>query len=175
MFLCSRSFLLAVLLSSGFVACMVQPLTAQAPLPRHKLVQRALADISFDWQRHNTRHFQLYAPADSCAGAHLPALGKRAEKALAANLQLLGGPTYPRLPIYLVFVGSRPEMTRLVGQPAGGYAEPAEDSAFFVASPSGSHPTALAAGLNTDCGPSQDDASGARDSVARALSGDSSC
>ena len=140
MSLCSRSFLPAILLSSVLVACMVQPPTAQAPLARHKLVRRALADSAFDWQRHTTRHFHLYAPTDSYAGAQLPALGKRAEKALAANLQLLGSSTYPRLPMYLVFVNTRPEMTRLVGQPAGGYAEPAEDSAFFVASPSGSVP-----------------------------------
>jgi hypothetical protein len=140
MFPCNRSFLCVVLLSSGFVACMVQPATAQAPLARHKLVQRALGDTGFGWQRHTTRHFQLYAPADSYAGSRLSALGERAEKALADNLQLLGSPTYPRLPIYLVFVSSRPEMMQLVGQPGGGYAEPAEDSAFFVASPTGSIP-----------------------------------
>src|SRR5918992_807282 len=136
-FLCNRSILFAILLSSAFVSCRAQPLTTQAPLTRHKLVQRALADTSFDWQRHTTRHFQLYAVAGSYAADHLPALGERSEKALAANLQLLGSPTYPRLPMYLVFVSSRPELTRLVGQPGGGYAEPAEDSAFFVASPTG--------------------------------------
>jgi hypothetical protein len=133
---CSPCFL-AMLLSSGLVACMVQPPTAQPPLPRHKLVQRALADTSFRWQHRATRHFQLYAPADSYAADHLPALGERAEKALAANLQLLGSPTYPRLPMYLMFVSSRPELTRLVGQPGGGYAEPDEDSAFFVVSATG--------------------------------------
>lgn len=129
-----------MLLSSGLVACMIQPPIAQAPLRRHKLVQRALADTSFSWQRHTTRHFQLYAPADSYAGSHLPALGERAERALSANLLLLGVPNYPRLPIYLVFVSSRPELTQLVGQQGGGYAEPAEDSAIFVASPTGSIP-----------------------------------
>jgi hypothetical protein len=113
---------------------------AQALLARHKLVQRALADTSFRWERHTSRHFQLYAPADSYAGAHLPDLGERVEEALAANLQLLGASTYPRLPMYLVFVSSRSEMTRLVGQPAGGYAEPDEDSAFFVVSPTKSIP-----------------------------------
>src|SRR5918998_6530614 len=94
-FLCSQSILFAILLSSAFVSCRAQPLTTQAPLTRHKLVLRALADTSFDWQRHTTRHFQLYAPADSYAASHLQALGQRAEKAFAANLQLLGTPTYP--------------------------------------------------------------------------------
>ncbi|HEU4681411.1 MAG TPA: hypothetical protein VFS51_06670 [Gemmatimonadales bacterium] len=139
MVLGSRHCMFAVLLSAAFVACVVPP-TAKPPLARHKLVQRALADTSFRWQQHTTRHFQLYAPADSYAAARLPALGQRAEEALAANLQLLGSGTYPRLPMYLVFVSSRPEMTRLVGQPAGGYAEPGEDSAFFIVTPTGSVP-----------------------------------
>lgn len=140
MFLGRHDCMFAMLLSSGFIACTIQPPIAQPPLPRHKLVQRALADTSFRWQHRATRHFQLYAPVDSYAAANLSALGRRAEKALAANLQLLGTRAYPRLPIYLMFVSSRPEMTRLVGQPAGGYAEPAEDSAFFLVSPSGSVP-----------------------------------
>jgi hypothetical protein len=140
MFFGSRNYMFAVLLSSAFVACVVQPPTAQPPLAHHKLVQRALADTSFRWQEHTTRHFQLYAPVDSYAAAHLPTLGRRAEEALAANLQLLGSRAYPRLPIYLVFVSSRPELTRLVGQPGGGYAEPGEDSAFFVVTPTGSVP-----------------------------------
>lgn len=140
MLLGSRHRMFGVLLSSVFVACVVQPPAAQPPLERHKLVQRALADTSFRWQQHRTRHFQLYAPVDSYAAAHLPALGQRAEEAFAANLRLLGSRTYPRLPMYLVFVSSRPEMTRLVGQPAGGYAEPGEDSAFFIVTPTGSAP-----------------------------------
>jgi hypothetical protein len=140
MLLGSRKCMFAGLLSSSFVACVAQPPRAQPPLARHKLVQRALADTSFRWQQHTTRHFQLYAPVNSYAAAHLPALGQRAEKALAANLQLLGSRTYPRFPIYLVFVSSRPELTRLVGQPGGGYAEPAEDSAFFVVTPTSSVP-----------------------------------
>ena len=139
MFLGRHCCMLAVLLGSG-LACVARPPTAQPPLPRHKLVQRALTDTSFRWQHRATRHFQLYAPVDSYAAANLSALGLRAEEALAANLQLLGSRAYPRLPMYLMFVNSRPEMTRLVGQPAGGYAEPAEDSAFFVVSTSGSVP-----------------------------------
>ena len=119
---------------------MVQPPKVQPPLARHKLVQRALADTSFRWQHQTTRHFQMYAPADSYAAAHLTALGQRAEEALAANLELLGSRTYLQLPIYLVFVSSRPEMTRLVGLAAGGYAEPGEDSAFFIITPDGSPP-----------------------------------
>ena len=130
----------AALLSAAFLACVVQPPTAPPPLARHKLVQRALADTSFRWQQHTTRHFLLYAPVASYAAAHLPALGQRAEEALTANLQLLGSDTYARLPMHLVFVSSRPEMTRLVGQPAGGYAEPGEDSAFFIITPTGSVP-----------------------------------
>lgn len=140
MVLGSRNCMFAMLLSAGFITCIARPPTVQPPLARHKLVQRALADTSFRWQQHATRHFQLYAPVDSYAAVHLPALGQRAEEALAANLQLLGNRTYRRLPMYLVFVSSRPEMTRLVGQPAGGYAEPGEDSAFFIVTPSGGQP-----------------------------------
>jgi hypothetical protein len=140
MLLGSRSCIFLVFLILAFTACVVHSPRAQPPLARHKLVHRALADTSFRWQQHTTRHFQLYAPVDSYAAAQLPALGQRAEEALAANLKLLASRTYPRLPMYLMFVSTRPEMTRLVGQPAGGYAEPGEDSAFFLVTPTGSVP-----------------------------------
>lgn len=140
MLLDSQGRMFTVVLSSALVACVFRPPTGQPPLERQKLVQRALADTSFRWQHHTTRHFQLYAPADSYAAAHLPALGQSAEEALASNLQVLGSRTYSRLPIYLVFVSSRPEMTRVAGHPAGGYAEPGEDSAFFLVTPTASVP-----------------------------------
>lgn len=107
-----------------------------APSTPSKTVRAALARPDYQWRLVPTPHFDLYVQAGSPSDVHRAAVAAAAERALAADLVLIGAPAYPNR-IQLLFVTSRAQMGELAGRPVGGLAlvEPDEggDAALFVA------------------------------------------
>lgn len=94
-----------------------------------------LAAPGFDWHTTESTHLRVHTPAGSYVDAHVKALADSTELARAAALQLLGEPTdhagEPKAELF--FVDTREDMQRLVRMPIGGFAQPGELTAVFVA------------------------------------------
>lgn len=94
-----------------------------------------LAAPGFRWRTIESEHLRVHTPVGSDVAAHAKALAESAEVARADALRLLGEPLdragEPKAELF--FVDSREDMQRLVRQPIGGFAQPGELTAAFVA------------------------------------------
>jgi hypothetical protein len=94
-----------------------------------------LYNPGFEWRTLETTHLRVHTPAGSNVDSRAAMLADSTEAARTVVLGLLGEPleaaVEPKAEVF--FVDSRAEMTRLAGRPIGGFAQPGELTAVFVA------------------------------------------
>ena len=100
------------------------------------MAREAFGNSEFDWRVAESpqRGLRLYLQRDSDADKQWQALTGAVVNAQVRVLSLLGEPLgiSPDSTADLFFVGSREDMSRLVGQPFAGFVQPGERTALFV-------------------------------------------
>jgi hypothetical protein len=117
-------------------------------------VERVLSSPGFLWSSVTTEHFIVHGVTDSYAGNQIASLGDAAEKARDVVLSQLGeGQTGPDR-AHVFFVRGPDDFRALVGQPAGGWTEPAANAVLAAVSESAAPPfgTSSAISTRTACG-----------------------
>ena len=95
-----------------------------------------LGAADFRWHTAESAHFRLHADSGSWAAERLDSLGLAAENARSAVLAALGEPVDSIEPKpELFFLDGPDDFRALVGQPAGGWTEPRENTVLVGASP----------------------------------------
>jgi hypothetical protein len=115
------------------VAALVWPAISAAQQPTG-LARSALDDSSFTWIARQGPGLRVYFLEGSYAAAHQDSLIARVAAARAHDLAILGAARYDST-LHVFFVEQRPQMERLVGMRATGFAERATGSIFLMTNP----------------------------------------
>ena len=113
------------------LASTVRLVEAQAPAG---LAASALADTSFTWVERSIPGFRVYFLTDSYPAQHQDSLLAQLPSAVRHADEMIQVKPLAR-PIDLFFIENRPQMTRLIGGRATGFAEPSTRTVILVTNP----------------------------------------
>ncbi|UCG52942.1 MAG: hypothetical protein JSW58_05120 [Candidatus Latescibacterota bacterium] len=98
------------------------------------LVQSALEDTTFNWASSESRGVRIYCQRGSFAEKHRSMLLRSVTTAVDEVLEYLGESRYDK-PLNVLYLESREEMERIVGQPVSGFANWGASGVFVVFNP----------------------------------------
>jgi hypothetical protein len=124
------TFALAALAVAGGMSCSGAPQGSAADADAdHPFVDRVLSHPGIEWRAVTTEHFVVHGIAGAWAGDHVASLATHAERARIFVLRRIGEDGVRSQPRAHVFLVRGPDDFRaLVGQPAGGWTEPAANA-----------------------------------------------